>query len=196
MNTNDDGLPAAAPRPVVWMTGLPGAGKTTIAQALFETLQNLNAKAIVLDGDTLRAGICSDLGFSEADRIENIRRIAHLAKLFQREGYVVIVATISPFAQQRALARSIVGDGFIETFISAPPQLCAERDPKGMYAQAREGRIQQFTGVSSPYEPPVEPELVIDTSACRVEGAVATIVLRLGKGVRGRHEAKRAACNA
>ncbi len=85
MNTNDDGLTAAAPRPVVWMTGLPGAGKTTIAQALFETLQNLNAKAIVLDGDTLRAGICSDLGFSEADRIENIRRIAHLAKLFQRE---------------------------------------------------------------------------------------------------------------
>ena len=117
-------------------------------------------------------------------RLENVRRIAHIASLFQQAGHVVIVATISPLVAQRELARSIVGAGFLETFISAPAELCSQRDPKGMYAQARLGKIAQFTGVSAPYEVPGNPDLVIDTSHCRVESAVATIVLRLRKDVR------------
>jgi adenylylsulfate kinase len=183
MNTNNELTGADIP-PVIWMTGLPGAGKSTIAQALHGALLGAGVKAIVLDGDTLREGLCSDLGFSGGDRIENVRRIAHVARLFQQTGHVVIVATISPLAAQRALARSIIGDGFLETFIAASPELCAQRDPKGMYAQARSGKIAQFTGVSSPYEVPASPDLTIDTSQCRVESAVAMVILRLGKSAR------------
>lgn len=180
----DSGLIDADIPPVIWMTGLPGAGKSTIARALHGTLLSAGVKVIVLDGDTLREGLCSDLGFSDADRIENVRRIAHVARLFQQAGHVVVVATISPLAVQRKLARSIIGGGFLETFISASAELCAQRDPKGMYAQARSGKITQFTGVSSPYEVPASPDLTIDTSRCRVESAVATVILRLGRSVR------------
>ena len=180
----DNGLIAADIPPVIWMTGLPGAGKSTIARALHGTLLSAGVKVIVLDGDALREGLCSDLGFSDADRIENVRRIAHVARLFQQAGHVVVVATISPLAVQRKQARSIIGGGFLETFISASAELCAQRDPKGMYAQARSGKIAQFTGVSSPYEVPASPDLTIDTSRCRVESAVATVVLRLGRSVR------------
>src|ERR1700761_85318 len=183
MNANV-GLTSAELPPVIWMTGLPGAGKTTIAQALNTALLEQGTKVVVLDGDTLREGLCSDLGFSDADRIENVRRIAHVARLFQQSGHLVVVATISPLAVQRELAREIIGGGFLETFISASAELCAQRDPKGMYAQARLGKIAQFTGVSSAYEVPANPDLVIETSRCRVESAVATIILRLGKRVR------------
>lgn len=183
MNPND-GLRSADALPVVWMTGLPGAGKSTIARALHVALTNEGAKTVVLDGDTLREGLCSDLGFSDADRIENIRRIAHVARLFQQSGHLVIVATISPLAVQRELARSVIGAAFLETFISASAEVCAQRDPKGMYAQARLGKIAQFTGVSSPYEVPSNPDLVIETAGRRVERAVATLILRLGKSVR------------
>ena len=183
MNT-DNGMPGTDIPPVIWMTGLPGAGKSTIARALHGTLLSAGVKVIVLDGDTLREGLCSDLGFSDADRIENVRRIAHVARLFQQAGHVVVVATISPLAVQRSLARSIIDGGFLETFISASPELCAQRDPKGMYAQARSGKITQFTGVSSPYEVPASPDLTIDTSRCRVDSAVATVILRLGRSVR------------
>lgn len=180
----NNGLTDADTAPVVWMTGLPGAGKSTIAQALQAQLLSEGAKVVVLDGDALREGLCSDLGFSDLDRLENVRRIAHVAKLFQQTGHVVVVATISPLAAQREMARAIIGAGFLETFISASAELCSERDPKGMYAQARIGKIAQFTGVSSPYEVPANPDLIIDTSRCRVESAVATIILRLGKSVR------------
>jgi adenylylsulfate kinase len=177
-------LTSAELPPVIWMTGLPGAGKTTIAQALNTALLEQGTKVVVLDGDTLREGLCSDLGFSDLDRLENVRRIAHVARLFQQMGHVVLVATISPLAAQRELARGIIGAGFLETFISASAELCSQRDPKGMYAQARLGKIAQFTGVSSAYEVPANPDLVIETSRCRVESAVATIILRLGKRVR------------
>jgi adenylylsulfate kinase len=183
MNANV-GLTSAELPPVIWMTGLPGAGKTTIAQALNTALLEQGTKVVVLDGDTLREGLCSDLGFSDLDRLENVRRIAHVARLFQQMGHVVLVATISPLAAQRELARGIIGAGFMETFISASAELCSQRDPKGMYAQARLGKIAQFTGVSSAYEVPANPDLVIETSRCRVESAVATIILRLGKRVR------------
>jgi adenylylsulfate kinase len=183
MNANV-GLTSAKLPPVIWMTGLPGAGKTTIAQALNTALLEQSTKVVVLDGDTLREGLCSDLGFSDLDRLENVRRIAHVARLFQQMGHVVLVATISPLAAQRELARGIIGAGFLETFISASAELCSQRDPKGMYAQARLGKIAQFTGVSSAYEVPANPDLVIETSRCRVESAVATIILRLGKRVR------------
>lgn len=183
MNANV-GLTSAKLPPVIWMTGLPGAGKTTIAQALNTALLEQGTKVVVLDGDTLREGLCSDLGFSDLDRLENVRRIAHVARLFQQMGHVVLVATISPLAAQRELARGIIGAGFMETFISASAELCSRRDPKGMYAQARLGKIAQFTGVSSAYEVPANPDLVIETSRCRVESAVATIILRLGKRVR------------
>jgi adenylylsulfate kinase len=166
------------------MTGLPGAGKSTIARALHAAMVSDGAKVVVLDGDTLREGLCSDLGFSDADRIENVRRIAHVASLFQQTGHVVVVATISPLAIQREMARAIIGAGFLEIFISASADVCSQRDPKGMYAQARMGKIAQFTGVASPYEVPATPDLVIETSSCRVESAVATIILRLGKSVR------------
>jgi adenylylsulfate kinase len=183
MNANV-GLTSAKLPPVIWMTGLPGAGKTTIAQALNTALLEQGTKVVVLAGDTLREGLCSDLGFSDLDRLENVRRIAHVARLFQQMGHVVLVATISPLAAQRELARGIIGAGFLETFISASAELCSQRDPKGMYAQARLGKIAQFTGVSSAYEVPANPDLVIETSRCRVESAVATIILRLGKRVR------------
>ena len=183
MNANV-GLMSPELPPVVWMTGLPGAGKTTIAQALNAALLEQGTNVVVLDGDTLREGLCSDLGFSDLERLENVRRIAHVAKLFQQTGHVVLVATISPLAAQREMARGIIGAGFLETFISASAELCSQRDPKGMYAQARLGKIAYFTGVSSAYEVPAHPDLVIETSRCRVESAVATIILRLGKRVR------------
>ena len=148
MNANI-GLTSAELPSVIWMTGLPGAGKTTIAQALNIALLEQGTKVVVLDGDTLREGLCSDLGFSDLDRLENVRRIAHVARLFQQTGHIVLVATISPLAAQRELARGIIGAGFLETFISASAELCSQRDPKGMYAQARLGKIAQFTGVSS-----------------------------------------------
>ncbi|AOK46574.1 adenylyl-sulfate kinase [Burkholderia sp. MSMB617WGS] len=173
------GFPPEAVAPVVWMTGLPGAGKTTTANALLNRLLESGAKAIVLDGDALRTGLCSDLGFSDADRMENIRRFAHVAKLFQHEGYIVIVATISPLQAHRDLARSIVGTGFFETYVSTPLEVCRARDPKGMYARAEQGRLMQFTGVSGAYEPPVAPDISIDTSNCSVALSLADVMAQL-----------------
>ncbi|AOJ01434.1 adenylyl-sulfate kinase [Burkholderia mayonis] len=174
-----DGFPPEAIAPVVWMTGLSGAGKTTTANALLSRLLESGAKAIVLDGDTLRTGLCSDLGFSDADRMENIRRFAHVAKLFQREGYVVVVATISPLRAHRDLARSIVGNGFFEAYVSTPLEVCRARDPKGMYARAEQGRLMQFTGVSSAYEPPVAPDISIDTTNCSVAFSLGEVMAQL-----------------
>ncbi|WP_118182388.1 adenylyl-sulfate kinase [Paraburkholderia phosphatilytica] len=162
--------------PVVWMTGLSGAGKTTIANAMVAELRGASRNAIVLDGDTLREGLCSDLGFSDEDRIENVRRLAHVARLFQCEGYTVVVATISPLEQQRELARTIVGPAFLEVFIATPLATCQQRDPKGMYAKARNGQLPGFTGVSAEYQTPVEPDLTIDTSNRAVSDCVDILI--------------------
>ncbi|AJY41680.1 adenylyl-sulfate kinase [Burkholderia humptydooensis] len=175
------GFPPEAVAPVVWMTGLPGAGKTTTANALLNRLIEGGAKAVVLDGDALRAGLCADLGFSDADRLENIRRFAHVAKLFQREGYVVIVATISPLQAHRDLARSIVGKGFFEAYVATSLEVCRSRDPKGMYARAEQGRLMQFTGVSGAYEPPVAPDILIDTTNCSVAFSLAEVMAQLAR---------------
>ncbi|MCM2544640.1 adenylyl-sulfate kinase [Burkholderia glumae] len=161
------------------MTGLPGAGKSTIAKALHEALKARGVRTIILDGDTLRGGLCSDLGFSAADRNENIRRFSHVAALFRQEGYVVIVATISPLQAQRDLARGIVGEGFVETFIATPLDICRERDPKGRYAKAMQGELAQFTGVSDTYEQPGAADVTVDTSHEEVAASVERIAGQL-----------------
>ncbi len=148
---------------VFWLTGLPGSGKSTIARAAEAELVKKGLRTTVLDGDTLRAGLCSDLGFSAADRRENIRRTAHVARILAESGQVVIVALVSPLAEDRAQAAQIIGQGFHEVHIDAALELCETRDPKGLYAAARAGRIAEFTGISAPYESPVAPALRLAT---------------------------------
>ncbi|WP_075632667.1 adenylyl-sulfate kinase [Novacetimonas hansenii] len=148
---------------VFWMTGLPGAGKSTIARAAEMQLFSRGVDVSVLDGDTLRAGLCSDLGFSEADRRENVRRAAAVARILADSGQVVLVALISPTLADRECARQIVGDGFHEVFIDTPRETCETRDPKGLYAAARAGKITGFTGIDAPYEAPDKPALRLVT---------------------------------
>ena len=145
---------------VVWFTGLSGSGKSTVARALEERLAAAGRLVYVLDGDNIRHGLCKDLGFSAADRSENIHRIGHVAALFVDAGAIVLSAFISPFRADRAAARAAVGAAdFLEVFVDAPLATCEQRDPKGLYKQARQGQIPEFTGISSPYEPPQQPEL-------------------------------------
>jgi adenylylsulfate kinase len=147
----------------VWMTGLSGAGKTTIARALHHELTLMGVGCLVLDGDDLRSGLNSDLGFSAEDRLENVRRIAHVAKLTATNGHVVIVAAITPSNPARALARGIVGRMFREVFVETPIAVCEACDPKGLYRKARSGSLKAFTGVSDVYERPSSPDLVFRT---------------------------------
>ena len=177
----------------IWLTGLSGAGKSTIAFELEEQLISLSHACYVLDGDNIRHGLASDLGFDPKDRRENIRRVAHVAQLMNDAGLIVITALISPMSDDRALARDIIGSGkFIETYLSAPLATCARRDPKGLYAKARSGEITSFTGVSAPYEAPVEPELHIDTATLTPGESVAQIVAYLRENclVTAGHEAE------
>ncbi len=144
---------------VIWMTGLSGSGKTTIALELEKYLD-----CVILDGDVLRTGLCSDLGFSLEDRNENIRRVSEVAKLFYSSERNVIVSFISPLENQRSFARSLIPQGdFIEVYIATPLDTCEKRDVKDLYAKARAGEIKDFTGISSPYEPPKNPEVTIRT---------------------------------
>ncbi len=151
---------------VVWLTGLSGAGKTTLARETQQRLLALGRLCTVLDGDDLRAGLCRDLGFSDVDRVENIRRVAHVARLFVDAGAVVIVALISPFCTERRMARSLFAENeFLEVFVDAPLSVCVERDPKGLYARALAGELSDFTGIGSRYEAPECPDLHLDTTA-------------------------------
>ncbi len=147
---------------VLWFTGLSGAGKSTIADKLEQKLYQAGKRTYLLDGDNVRHGLNRDLGFSDDDRVENIRRIAEMSKLFVDAGLIVLVSFISPFRAEREMARALMDDGeFIEIFVDTPLTVCEERDPKGLYKKARAGQIKQFTGIDSAYEPPEAPEVVL-----------------------------------
>jgi adenylylsulfate kinase len=158
---------------VLWMTGLSGAGKSTLAHAVKERLEAQRCLVVVLDGDILRTGLNSNLGFSHADRLENVRRTAEVAALFKNAGFVVISALISPAREHRSLARSIVGERFFEVHVASSLAVCESRDPKGLYSRARRGELPEFTGISSPYEAPVSPDLRIDTGGLTIDDSVA-----------------------
>lgn len=160
---------------VVWFTGLSGAGKSTVARELEASLLLDGRFAYVLDGDNLRHGLNSDLGFSESDRRENIRRIAEVARLFADAGVIVLCAVISPFRADRAFARTLVPDAFVEVWCRATLDVCEARDVKGLYRKARAGEITDFTGISSPYEAPEAAELEIDTGALPLAESVAQL---------------------
>ena len=154
----------------IWLTGLSGSGKSTLACALEQRLFSEGRMAFVLDGDNLRHHLNSDLGFTANDRRENIRRAAEVAKLMNDAGLIVIGAFISPLRGDRDVARQIIGPAnFIETYVSTPCQVCEERDPKGLYQKARAGLIPEFTGISAPYEVPLEPALTLDTEQLTIE---------------------------
>ncbi len=166
----------------VWLTGLPAAGKTTIAGALERHLVAAGRPAYRLDGDNLRHGLSGDLGFSAADRAENVRRTAHVARMFADAGLVAIVALISPSREGRAAARALhagCGLPFLEVFVDTPLEVCERRDPKGLYAKARAGEIDGLTGVDDPYEPPADPELRIVTTTTQPPEAVELLVRAL-----------------
>jgi adenylyl-sulfate kinase len=165
------------PGMVVWLTGLSGSGKSSIATELERELFNLGKQAFVLDGDNIRHGLCSDLAFAPQDRRENIRRVGEVSKLFAEAGIICITAFISPYRSDRDLVRSMVlEDRFIEVFVDAPLAICEQRDPKGLYAKARANEIKEFTGISAPYEAPEKPELHLHTDQTTVSEAVAQIL--------------------
>lgn len=163
----------------IWFTGLSGSGKSTLADALEKYLAAMGKHTILLDGDNIRMGLNRDLGFSEQDRIENIRRIAEVAKLMNDAGLLVLTSFISPFRRDRRRAREIIGDDFIEVYVSTPLEECIRRDVKGLYASARSGKIKNFTGISSPYEEPENPEVIVDTTGRKIEDSVAQLMERL-----------------
>ncbi len=165
---------------VLWFTGLSGSGKSTLANAVAKTLFEQNIHCYVLDGDNVRHGLNSDLGFSAEDRTENIRRIGEVAKLFVDSGQIVLTAFISPFRQDRQLVRDkLEQDEFVEIYVRCPLETCEQRDPKGLYKKARRGEIRDFTGIDSPYEPPISPELIVDTDEHSIEQCVQQIIAYL-----------------
>ena len=170
---------------ILWFTGLSGSGKSTLANAVNAALFERGIATYVLDGDNVRHGLCKDLGFSDADREENIRRIGEVAKLFLDAGVIVLTAFVSPFQADRDKARDLVEEGdFFEIFCAADLDVCESRDPKGLYAKARSGAIKEFTGISSPYEAPDTPELKIDTGAQELVESVEVVIKALqDKGV-------------
>lgn len=162
---------------MVWFTGLSGSGKSTIAIALERELHKRGVLCRILDGDNIRSGINNNLGFSEVDRVENIRRIAEVSKLFVDTGIVTIAAFISPNNDIREMAARIIGSNdFLEVYVSTPLEECERRDVKGLYAKARKGEIKNFTGISAPFEAPVHPALTLDTSVLSLEESVAQLL--------------------
>jgi adenylylsulfate kinase len=162
---------------VLWFTGLSASGKSTLAHAVEKELFRRGCHSFVLDGDNVRHGLCSDLNFSIADRHENIRRVANVAKLFIEAGVIVLTAFISPLREDREIARNMMPHGdFLEIFCDAPVEVCEKRDPKGLYQKARDGKIPEFTGISSPYEAPRKPELHLKTAERSVEESVQAVI--------------------
>ena len=162
---------------VLWFTGLSGSGKSTLANALNEVLHRDGLSTYILDGDNIRHGLCKDLGFSDKDREENIRRIGEVANLFMNAGIITITAFVSPFIRDRNKVREIIGSkDFIEVYCAADIDVCEKRDTKGLYKKARLGDIKNFTGISSPYEAPENPEIIVDTGALDLKGSVEKII--------------------
>lgn len=165
---------------VLWFTGLSGSGKSTVANAVESKLLSLGKHSYLLDGDNVRHGLNKDLGFSDEDRVENIRRIGEVAKLFVDSGTLVLTAFISPFISDREQARSLVAEGqFLEVFIDTPLEICEQRDPKGLYKKARAGEIKNFTGIDSAYEAPINAEIHVETANKSVEECAETVVNQL-----------------
>jgi len=164
---------------VLWFTGLSASGKSTLAHAVENALFERHCRTYVLDGDNIRHGLNKDLGFSPEDREENIRRIGEVAKLFADAGVIAMTAFISPYRADRAKARAISADSFIEVYVKCDLEVCEERDPKGLYKKARAGQIAEFTGISAPYEEPENPELVVDTSHESLEASAAKVLAYL-----------------
>jgi adenylylsulfate kinase len=165
---------------IIWFTGLSGAGKSTVAHALEDRLHKNKIRTFVLDGDNVRRDLCKDLGFSDDDRTENIRRIGEVSKLMMEAGVIVLTAFISPFIKDRQIVRELTAKGeFIEVYCNADLDVCESRDTKGLYKKARTGEVAEFTGISSPYEQPNNPEIVLDTANQSVEDAVESIITYL-----------------
>lgn len=165
---------------VLWFTGLSGSGKSTLANAVEKELFEMDYKVTVLDGDNIRHGLCSDLGFSEEDRNENMRRIGEVAKLFVESGTIVLAAFVSPYRQDREKVRSRLPHGdFYEVFCQCDLQVCEGRDPKGLYARARKGEIGNFTGISAPYEEPIKPDIIINTNKLSINQEVEFLINKI-----------------
>lgn len=161
---------------VIWMTGLSGSGKSTIANALCRSLFDLGLQISVLDGDNVRSGLNSDLGFSEEDRTENIRRISHVADIMSQTGQIVICCFISPREKDRSYARFVCKSKFFEVHVSTPLDVCEKRDPKGLYKKARDGKIPHFTGVSDVFEEPKNPDISLNTNELEIEDSVSKVI--------------------
>jgi adenylylsulfate kinase len=162
---------------IIWFTGLSGSGKSTLAHAVEELLHQQGCRTFVLDGDNVRHGLCGDLGFSAKDRQENIRRIGEMAKLFMEAGIIVLTAFISPYRAERERVRSMVKQGdFIEIYCDSPIEVCETRDVKGLYKKARAGEITEFTGISSPYQAPEAPEMVLSTGDVALQTCVQQVL--------------------
>lgn len=166
----------------LWFTGLSGSGKSTLANAIEQKLFNSDLNVMVLDGDNIRHGLCSDLSFNETDRNENMRRIGEVAKLFNEAGTIVIAAFISPYREDREKVRSRLPHGdFLEVYCECDIEVCEARDPKGLYARARKGEIENFTGISAPYEEPIKPDIIVNTSKQTLNEEVDIIISTLIK---------------
>lgn len=162
---------------IIWFTGLSGSGKSTLAHAVEEELYQHGCRTFVLDGDNVRHGLCGDLGFSAQDRVENIRRVGEVAKLFMEAGVIVLAAFISPYRDDRKRVRNLVDhDDFIEIYCDSPAEVCESRDVKGIYKKARAGIIKEFTGISSPYEAPENPELIVNTAELELDVCVQQVI--------------------
>lgn len=162
---------------IIWFTGLSGSGKSTLAHAVEEALHQKGCRTFVLDGDNVRHGLCGDLGFSDAGRVENIRRVGEVARLFMEAGIIVLTAFISPYRADRERVRSMVKEGdFIEIYCDTPIEVCESRDVKGLYKKARAGQIKEFTGISSPYEAPETPELALKTGTTDLQVCLNQVI--------------------
>jgi adenylylsulfate kinase len=163
---------------VVWFTGLSGSGKSTLSSALEKELYRQGFKSFILDGDILREGLCKDLGFSEEDRTENIRRVGEVAKLMMDSGIIVLSAFISPFDKDRLMVKKLIGeDNFLLVFVDCPINICEQRDVKGLYKKARQGKIKKFTGINSPFEAPQNPDVILKTAEFRKKSIIQELLI-------------------